>query len=233
MKRCFRCTVRLIVAIALTLAMTLSSSSCKDVKVYEGKQHYHRIFDIEQVQKYGLSSNYKSMLMLTPRTAPSGLEEFYFRSEDWLSFFDYTIYFTYTLDDDTFFEAKEGFRDFHISVGSDSRRPVYTADVFAYPAYILSWVSQTDILEPEKAEYVLLDEDNNTVINVYVLYNEISELQSVAKYNIAPKEDRRQILEQLIEERGEKGSFDISNYISQTDKTEFPVVYDSTFLNGL
>ena len=182
--------LRWIILGGLLLAFCLFLTTCS--KSYSGVKKYHMIYDhvktvnktfTKDAQKETLLEfddyAYCSYMLLFPREQPANLQEFEFRWTQSIDYDDYAIYFSYGLEEGEYRTFRERMKDFSISWQGQTNWPVYTEDTFAYPAYILTWGTNL-------CEYILLDDANCTVVNVYQMYSDLEELQKDAVYKILP-----------------------------------------------
>ena len=182
--------LRWIILGGLLLAFCLFLTTCS--KSYSGPNKYHMIYDHVKTANKSFTKDsqketllafeeyaYCSYMLLFPREQPEDLGEFEFHWSQGIDYDDYSIYFSYGLEEAVYRAFRDNLEDFAISWQGQTNRPVYTEDTFAYPAYILTW--GTDL-----CEYILLDDENCTVVNVYRMYDDLEEIQKDAAYKILP-----------------------------------------------
>ena len=189
--------IKKIICVLISMVLCFSMAGC--VQTYSGAENYHMIFDnvheanktfTKEGQKETLLGfgeyMYCSYMLLFPKEAPDDILEFEYYWSQVIDYDDYGIYFTYSLDDDKYDAFKTKLRDFSVTYKEQVNKPVYLEDTFEYPAYVLSWSEDVD--SRGFCEYIMLDDENCRVINVYQLFYGLEELQSKADVNILPKE---------------------------------------------
>ncbi len=199
----------------IIVAFVLVSLACfpGSEKTYSNPDDYHIIFDnvknanktfVKDGQKETLlgwgAYEYCSYMLLFPKEQPENLKEFEYYWMQLIDYDDYSIYFTYELTDDEFEDFEYELSQFTLSYGQQTNKLYYIEDCFDYPAYIVTW----SVLDEDELgglfEYILLDEANNTVINVYSFQYSITELQEKANYNILPKNNDFSAVEEHLKE---------------------------------
>lgn len=184
------------ICVLLVFIFCFSMAGC--VQTYSTVEDYHMIYDnvyeanktftkagqIETLLGWG-EYMYCSYMLLFPREAPENLLEFEYYWAQVIDYDDYGIYFSYKLDEDKFTDFKNKIGEFSITYKDQVNKPVFLEDTFEYPAYILSW--SKDVEDGGFCEYILLDDESCTVINVYLLFYGLDDLQSKADFNILPK----------------------------------------------
>ena len=126
---------------------------------------------------------YNSYLLLFPRETPSTLEEYAFYWIPGIDVDSYAIYFTCALTDDKYAEFVEGLEGFAITTGEQTAKPLYDTTHFHHPAYILQW---RDVGKKwEVLEFILLDEDEHTVVFVYTMH-ELAWIEEHSDYTVTP-----------------------------------------------
>lgn len=201
--------------IFIIVAFVLLSLACFPgaVKTYSKPKDYHIIYDnVENANKTFVKDGkketllgwgayeYCSYMLLFPKEQPENLKEFEYYWMQLIDYDDYSIYFTYELTDEEFKEFEYELSQFTLSYCQQTNKLYYVEDCFDYPAYIATW----SLLDEDKVgglfEYILLDEANNTVINVYSFRSSIIELQEKADYNILPKNNDFSAVDELLKD---------------------------------
>lgn len=127
---------------------------------------------------------YNSELLLFPRETPSTLGEFYMRWSMLMDYDAFAIYFTCELDQQRYNGFVGGLNNFRIDGKHISYKISCNTEDFDYPTYILQW---TWHVSGGLFEYVMLDEENLTVIFVYATYeSSLDFIAKKAKYNVLP-----------------------------------------------
>lgn len=187
-------------ALILVVAMCFTNLACVgSEKSYDDIEDYNIIYDnVEKVNKTFSKDQrvdtllkfdeylYYSYLLLFPREAPQGLNEFrYMWKQGIIDIDNYAIYFSYKLSAEDYHILKNNLKDFTVTYKQQVNKPVYTEDVFVHPTYIMAWSQESE--ELGFCEYIMLDDENCTVINVYKLFYTLQEVQDIANYDILPK----------------------------------------------
>ena len=225
--------------LVLSAACVLSMTGC--VKTKNGVENYQYMYDVvEDWNKHSDPNRedlfgfgeylYNSYLLLFPRETPSTLTDFYFYWCTGIDVDDYAAYFTCQLTEEKFDSFVEGLENFTITTEVGSTKLLYDEESFQYPAYIAQWMNYGK--KWETLEYVLLDEEQNTVIFVYTMLS-LEKIQLHASYNVLPKtanvisEDKENIGEDITYH---SEGFTIYNYVY--DGLE-EATYDISFLEYL
>ncbi len=128
---------------------------------------------------------YNSQLLLFPRETPSTLKEFYFHWMPCIDVDGYAIYFTCELNEDNYTAFFDGLKNFKLQNSQKEIMPIYDEAHFEFPTYILQW---TEVGEKwEVLEYVMLDNENNTVVFIYTM-SELEYIEENSAYNVTPSE---------------------------------------------
>ncbi len=199
----------------IIVAFVLVSLACFPgaVKTYSEPKDYHIIYDnVENANKTFVKDGkketllgwgeyeYCSYMLLFPKEQPENLKEFEYYWMQLIDYDDYSIYFTYELTDDEFKEFEYELSQFTLSYGQQTNKLYYVEDCFDYPAYIATWSLLDEDEDGGLFEYILLDEANNTIINVYSFRTSIIELQEKADYNILPKNNDFSAVDELLKD---------------------------------
>lgn len=192
-------TINRTISILLLLVMCVNLAACDGDEGYVNTTDYNVIYsNVENVNKTLVKAaqketllefeeySYCSYMMLFPRETPDNLGEFYFRWKESIDYDNYSIYFTYTLEKEDYENFKDALANCTFTYGDYENQPIYTDSLFEYPAYILTWTSDSDF--GGISEYLMLDDQNRTVINVYRLSTSLSSLDELANYAIMPKD---------------------------------------------
>lgn len=196
-----------IVLVLLVACLLAFMTACK--KTYSTPNDYHMIYDnvteanktfIKEGKKGTLLGwgeySYCSYLMLFPREQPEKLTTFEYYWMQLMDYDGYAIYFTYTLDEQEYADFSKQIADFTISYGRQENRPVFTKDLFEYPTYILSW--SDEVAGSGFCEYIMLDDETHTVVNVYKMFCPLEDVQAKADYNILPKNNDYEAVSKLL-----------------------------------
>ncbi|MBR2715738.1 MAG: hypothetical protein IKB73_06020 [Ruminococcus sp.] len=194
------------VLLVFVIIICLLLTSC--VKTYNSIDDYQIIYDnVENANKTFSESgqkdtllefseySYCSYLLLFPRETPDSITDFEYYWSQGIDYDSYFTYFTYTLSEYNFNLFSKSISEFSVSYGNQTKKPVYTETLFEYPTYIMSWTN--DVYDSGVCEYVMLDEDTHTVINVYKMFCELDEIQRIADFNIKPVDDDCRAVETL------------------------------------
>ena len=184
-----------ILILLLTACMLLSFTGCSVEKtktsdyqfMYDGmvkEWNKQAAKDARREDIFGFGAYlYNSYLLLFPRETPSTLEEYAFYWIPGIDVDDYAIYFTCALTDDKYAEFVEGLEGFAITTGEQTAKPLYDTTHFHHPAYILQW---RDVGKKwEVLEFILLDEDEHTVVFVYTMH-ELAWIEEHSDYTVTP-----------------------------------------------
>lgn len=128
---------------------------------------------------------YNSQLLIFPRETPSTLQEYYFHWTPGIDVDAYAIYFTCKLNESNYIDFSNGLKNFKLQNGEKEISPLYDEIHFEFPTYILQW---TEVGEKwEVLEYVMLDNDKNTVVFVYTM-SELEYIENNSSYKVTPHE---------------------------------------------
>ena len=128
---------------------------------------------------------YNSHLILFPRETPSTLTEYYFHWAPGIDVDGYAIYFSCSLSEHNYIDFSDGLKDFKLHNGEKEIAPLYDDTHFDFPTYILQW---TEVNKKwEVLEYVMLDNQNRTVVFVYTM-SELEYIEKNSAYNVTPTE---------------------------------------------
>ena len=153
---------KILIIVLLTFLFSTLDKCTEKKKVDD----YQRIFKYESDISYG-KYKYNSYLLLFPRDTPKTLTNFYYVDRIGVFFNCYAIYFTCTPTKENYDAFVDGLDNFVVKYGDEERKLLVNTDNFAYKTYIAQWREPTD--KWEVLEYILLDEDNNTIIFVYTM----------------------------------------------------------------
>lgn len=188
-----------VLAIIMALVMLFCMSSCTLQRrgvseyqfMYDGMLDVRNLLNLSSVSDSMLGFypySYYSHLVLFPKETPSTLTDFYFHWMKTLAYDIYNvgIYFTCTLTDENYESFCNGLADFEIISGENTFKPLYDEEHFSLPTYILQWAyvgTNNKVLE-----YVMLDNENNTVIFVYTSEG-YGHIQEETSYQVFPHSD--------------------------------------------
>ena len=150
---------------------------------------------------------YNSHLILFPRETPSTIDEYYFHWTPGIDVDGYAIYFTCGLEEDNYIAFYNGLSNFKLQNGEKEIIPLYDNVNFELPTYILQW---RDVGQKwEVLEYVMLDDENNTVVFVYTM-SQLEYIEKNSAYKVTPT--KMSFLDEnfSIYDNFEKSSYDIS-----------------------
>ena len=130
---------------------------------------------------------FNSYLCAFPRTAPKELTEFYFYHDAFFGSKWYFIYFVYHLESDEFSAFSERLSNFTMEYNGKSNSPIYDTAHFAFPTYIFRLNKSVINEECSDAEYIMLDEKESNIINIYINFPVPTEIKKENfKYNFLP-----------------------------------------------
>ena len=186
-----------IVSIFLLFVLSISLSSCSKTKI--GVDNYQYMYDViddwnkqatpwnEREDLFGYGEYlYNSYLILFPRETPSTLTDFYF---EWMPSIDvdgYAAYFTCQLTDENYLLFVDGLNNVTFSSKEKETKLLFNDSNFETDAYIIQWLKPSE--KWEVLEYILLDDENNTVIFVYTM-GMLNVINDYSNYNIMPKDE--------------------------------------------
>lgn len=183
-----------LVAITVIIILALSLVGCSQTR--KGIEDYQYIYDVvndwnkhassgcERENLFGYGEYlYNSYLLLFPKETPSTLVEFYYHWQPIIDVDAYAIYFTCKLQNEKYIKFKNGLSNFKITTPEKELSSYYDNVHFDYPAYILQWKDVTK--KQEVLEYLLLDDENNTVVFVYTM-SELKRIEQNSSYRITP-----------------------------------------------
>ena len=186
-----------IVSIFLVFVFAISLSSCSKTKI--GVDNYQYMYDViddwnkqatpgnEREDLFGYGEYlYNSYLILFPRETPSTLTDFYF---EWMPSIDvdgYAAYFTCQLTDENYLFFVDGLNNVTFSSKEKETKLLFNDSNFETDAYIIQWLKPSE--KWEVLEYILLDDENNTVIFVYTM-GMLNVINDYSNYNIMPKDE--------------------------------------------
>ena len=188
--------------LSMVLCICLLLSAC-GVKVH-GTNHYQKMYEIikdwnrasshDREDLYGYGEYlYQSYLLLFPRETPSTLTDYSFLWDKGMDVDTYNVYFTCKLSEDSYRSFIEGLDSFSITKDGETHYLLKNEEAFSYPAYIIQWVAPGH--KNEALEYILLDDENQTVIFVYFAFTEKAFLDKKAAYDIMPKVDLKEVVD--------------------------------------
>lgn len=186
-----------IVSIFLLFVLAISLSSCSKTKI--GVDNFQYLYDViddwnkqatpghEREDLFGYGEYlYNSYLILFPRETPSTLTDFYF---EWMPLIDvdgYAAYFTCQLTDENYLLFVDGLNNVTFSSKEKETKLLFNDSNFETDAYIIQWLKPSE--KWEVLEYILLDDENNTVIFVYTM-GMLNVINDYSNYNIMPKDE--------------------------------------------
>ncbi len=237
--------------IILVVAMCVTNLACiGPEKTYDDVKDYNIIYDnVDKVNKTFTrdarvdtllswdSYLYYSYLLLFPREAPEGLEEFNYKWNQGIFDIDnYSIYFSYKLSAENYKSFKNNLASFSIKYKDQVNKPVYTETLFDYPTYIITWSQNVE--DTGFCEYIMLDDENCTVINVYKLFYTLQELQDIANYNVLPKSENYANVVSILPEKtvnyAKSGGYSVYAFENENGEMFVPEMnelqYDTSFL---
>lgn len=188
--------MRKLVALLLVVVFTFSLTGCSTVK--KGADNYQYMYDVvkdwnarmeadaQRENLFGFGEYlYNSHLILFPREKPVTLDEFYFEWNPAWTVDGYAAYFTCKLKEENFDAFVEELANFTVKTQEKETKLLFNDTNFAYDAYIIQWVKPDE--EWEVLEYILLDEENGTVIFVYTM-GMLEQIDANVSYDIKPKD---------------------------------------------
>ena len=201
------------------IILPLSLVGCSKTK--EGTDNYQYMYDViddwtkhaakgsERENLFGYGEYlYNSYLILFPRETPSTLNDFYFKWTPLIDVDSFASYFTCQLTDEKYSLFVDGLNNVTFKSQEKETKLLFNDDNFDYDAYIIQWIKPDE--KWEVLEYILLDEENNTVIFVYTM-GLLDLINDYSKYNIMPKDKfNEEIVGFSIYDDFENASYDIS-----------------------
>ena len=126
-----------------------------------------------------------SHLLLFPRQAPGSLREFYFAWESMGFDVDgFAAYFTCEMTEENYAAFVRGLADFTVATDAGTLRPIFDAEHFQHPAYILQWMDVGG--KWEVLEYIMLDEAKHTAVFVYSTIGMHDDVETHSAYTTTP-----------------------------------------------
>lgn len=186
-----------IVSIFLVFVLAISLSSCSKTKI--GVNNYQYMYDViddwnkqatpgnEREDLFGYGEYlYNSYLVLFPRETPSTLTDFYFEWRPLIDVDGYAAYFTCQLTDENYLLFVDGLNNVTFSSKEKETKLLFNDSNFETDAYIIQWLKPSE--KWEVLEYILLDDENNTVIFIYTM-GMLNVINDYSNYNIMPKDE--------------------------------------------
>ena len=203
----------------LLIGMLLFFGSCTKEKtdiadyqyMYDGmvdvwNKHATPGFERETLLGFG-GYLYNSQFVLFPRETPSTLQDYYFHWTAGMDVDGYAVYFTCKPEASHYSAFVEGLENFVISNEEDTAKLLFDTEHFSLPTYLLQWKKAEQ--KWEVLEYIMLDEENNTVIFVYTM-GELDHIEKNSSYTVKPSEMHFLKEDFSIYENFENAEFDIS-----------------------
>lgn len=239
-----------VISIMLVLAMCLSLTGC--IKTYSNVEDYSIIYEnvknanktftkdaqVETLLRWG-EYMYCSYLLLFPRESPDGISEFQYYWGQSMDYDDYSIYFSYKLDNEEYQSFKSRISEFTISYKDQNNKPIFAADLFEHPAYIMSW--SNDVEGTGFCEYIMLDDKTHTIINVYKMFRSLQEIQETTQHNILPKNMNYAAISTLLPDNiihfAKHDGYSVYAFENENGEMFVPSIedikYDNSFLENL
>lgn len=184
-----------IIELLMAIFIIFSCRACSQERTHTSDYQYMYDGMVEEWNKHSSPERdtllgfgeylYNSYLILFPRETPSTLQEFYFKWTPSIDVDEYAIYFTCNLNKDKYNAFSEGLKNFTLQNGEDVIAPIYDETHFELSTYILQW---TDVDEKwEVLEYVMLDDENHTVVFVYTM-SSLEHIEKHSSYTVTPSE---------------------------------------------
>lgn len=112
---------------------------------------------------------YYSYMLSFPSSEPESTERIYtYYDREGKRESRAAVYLSYVLGSEEYEEYKSTLNSFSLTYGKYVNKPIYDTEHFPFPAYVFTWMSDSDsLLSGGVAEYVMLDDESCRVINVY------------------------------------------------------------------
>lgn len=235
----------ILIIVVLCFSLTACVETYDDIKdysiIYDNVHNANKTFTKEGQKETLLcwgEYTYCSYLLLFPRKTPDDLCEFHYYWCQSMDYDDYGIYFTYKLDDKEYQDFKTKISEFKITYGDQINKPIFTEDLFDYPTYIMQWSNEVET--GGFCEYIMLDDESCTVINVFKMFYYMQEMQDIAEYNILPKNNDYNAVQSLMPDEtirfAKHHGFSVYAFKNEENKLFVPsvedITYNSTFIEN-
>lgn len=187
--------IKTIIALVLISLIIMTVFSCSSEKkhisdyqyMYKGMVNlwnFHSSPNVDSLLGFG-AYLYNSELILFPRETPSTLQEYYFHWSAGIDYDDYAIYFSCKLSESNYDAFSSGLENFELTDGEKTVKPIYDTEHFSLPTYVLQWKNQGK--KCEVLEYVMMDDENHTVVFVYTMW-ELELIEKNSDYDVIPND---------------------------------------------
>ena len=223
-------------SVVFVFVSVISLTSCLDYILLGGTKVRTKISDSQFIYnivdtfKWGEKDiigfgeyRYNSYLLLVPRDTPPTLQKFYYRWAGGIDVDEYGFYFECKLNKESFNTFENGLDAFSIKLDEVNNSLIKVEDKFDYITYIVQWWNVGP--KWQTFEYIMLDEENLTVIYAFSMSVGYDEIVKNARYNIFPND-------------GIDGVLEKSYSVYRNPETRYALkrddmIYDISFLNYL